>query len=242
MTTIYLCDDNEILLNRYRNQIAELAAKHSLEYCITTFSSGEQLLFDLNDNINKADIIYLDILMGQLNGLDVARQLRENGYSGEIIFLTSSEEFVFDSFDANPLYYILKDSSNEQSKLEESFLRAMNLTSKKATEVFVCTNRTETKQIPLHLISYFEIQSRVITLHYDNGKCFEFYSSMESLLDELDARIFVRCHRSFVINLKYIDTIEAKDVILTDGEKIPMGITFMKDLKLAFSKSLCEIF
>lgn len=242
MTNIYLCDDNEVLLNRYKQQITDLTVKHSIEHCITTFTSGEQLLFHLSENPNTADIIYLDILMDKMNGLEVAKKLRETGYNGEIIFLTSSEEYVFDSFDVNPLYYILKDSGNEQSKFEESFLRGISLTSKKATEFFICANRAEKKQIPLHLISYFEIRSRVVTVHYDGPKVFEFYCSMESLLSQLSRNSFIRCHRSYVISLKYIDTIEAKDVILAPGIKIPIGATYMKDLKLAFSKSLCEIF
>lgn len=242
MTSIYLCDDNEVLLSRYKQQITELALKHSVEYCITTFTSGEQLLFHLCENPNDADIIYLDIIMGKMNGLDVAKKLRETGFFGEIIFLTSSEEYVFDSFDANPLYYILKESPHEKSKLEESFLRGVSLTSKKATEFFICANRMEKKQIPLHLISYFEIHSRVVTVHYDGQKVFEFYSSMDSLLSQLNQHSFIRCHRSYVIGLKYIDTLDAKDVLLTTGKKIPIGTTYMKDLKLAFSKSLCEIF
>lgn len=242
MTNIYLCDDNEVLLNRYKQQITDLTVKHSIEHCITTFTSGEQLLFHLSENPNTADIIYLDILMDKMNGLEAAKKLRETGYNGEIIFLTSSEEYVFDSFDVNPLYYILKDSGNEQSKFEESFLRGISLTSKKATEFFICANRAEKKQIPLHLISYFEIRSRVVTVHYDGPKVFEFYCSMESLLSQLSRNSFIRCHRSYVISLKYIDTIEAKDVILASGIKIPIGATYMKDLKLAFSKSLCEIF
>lgn len=242
MTNIYLCDDNEVLLNRYKQQIIDLAVKHSVEYCITTFTSGEQLLFHLSENPNDADIIYLDIVMGRMDGLETAKKLRENGFCGEIVFLTSSEEHVFDSFDANPLYYILKDTSREQSKFEESFLRGISLTAKKTAEVFICANRNQTKQIPLHLISYFEIQSRIVTVNYDGGKTFEFYSSMENLLSRLNVRRFIRCHRSYVISLKYIDTIEAKDLILTTGTIIPIGSTYIKDLKLAFSKSLSEIF
>lgn len=242
MTNIYLCDDNEILLNRYKQQLIDLAIKHSVEHCITTFSSGEQLLFHLSENPNDADLIYLDIVMGKTDGLTVAKKLREQGFTGEIIFLTSSEEFVFDSFDANPLYYIIKDSSREQCKFEESFLRGISLTSKKATEFFICANRNEKKQIPLHLISYFEIQSRIVTVNYEDHKTFEFYSTMENLLSLLNPQNFIRCHRSYVISLKHIDTIEAKDVILTTGKVIPIGATYIKDLKLAFSKSLCKIF
>lgn len=242
MINIFLCDDNEILLNRYKKQISDLAVKNALEHRITTFSSGEQLLFHMSENPNTADIIYLDIIMGGINGLDAAKRLRGAGYHGELIFLTSSEEFVFDSFDANPLYYIVKDSSNEQSKFEESFSRAIDLISKKTTEFFICENRSVKKQIPLHAISYFEIHSRIVTVHFDTDKTFEFYSSMDNLLSQLNRQHFIRCHRSFVINLKFIDTLETKDVLLITDEKIPIGSTYGKELKLAFSKSLCELF
>lgn len=242
MIHIYLCDDNDILLQRYKNQITQLAHTHGIEHMVSTYSSGEQLLFHLKDNPNKADIIYLDVVMGELNGIETAKQLRALDCQSEIIFLTSSEEYVFSSFDVNPLYYVLKDSSNEQQKFEEVFLHAAELTITKRNDVFICENDSVKKQIPLHQISYFNRNDGLATVHFSTNKSFEFYISMETLLEQLSSKHFILCHNDYLVNIKFIDEIDVHDVLLISGDRIPVGRAYAKELKLAFSKSLCEMF
>ncbi len=121
MTNIILCDDNSSLLEKYKNILHDLSQKHDFDIMITTFFSGEHLLFHLADDPNQADIIFMDILMQDLNGIDTAKRLRMLGCHSEIIFLSSSAEFVFESFDVAPLQYIIKDSESELKKLEQVF-------------------------------------------------------------------------------------------------------------------------
>ncbi|MFA6847922.1 MAG: response regulator [Lachnospiraceae bacterium] len=111
MLNVFLCDDNEVLLTRYKKILTAIAKKHDHDVRFSLFTSGESLIFNLADSPNDADIIFLDILMGKVNGIDTARQLRAAGCTAEIIFLTSSDEFVFESFDTSPLHYILKGST-----------------------------------------------------------------------------------------------------------------------------------
>lgn len=241
MVNIYLCDDNKILLERYKKKLASLAEKYQYQVSISAFQSGEQLLFHLSDNPNEADIIYLDILMGNINGIDTAKKLREIGCLSEIIFLTSSEEFVFESFDASPLYYIVKGSATEANKMEQVFVKAMNLVMEKESEVFLCESGSLKKKIPLCKISFFEIKGRVVTVHFHEGN-FDFYAGIDAIESKVNDKKFVRCHRSFVVNLRYIDAIHKNDLLLTTGEVIPLGATYAKGVKLAFSSSLSGVF
>lgn len=241
MIQIYLCDDNEILLKRYQKKLKHLAEKHEFSVSFSCFLSGEQLLFHLEENPNAMDIIFLDILMGKLNGIEVAKKLRAMGCDAEIIFLTSSEEFVFDSFDTSPLHYILKDIETEDSKLEEVFTKALLLALKKESEVFLCESAGQKKKIPLHRISFFEIRGRVVTVHFDNNT-FDFYSEIDTIETTLKSKRFVRCHRSFVVNLRCIDSINKNEIVLTTGEVIPLGPTYARELKLSFSSSLSNLF
>ena len=236
MISVYLCDDNPVLLEKYQKILLKTAEKHNIRIKTKLFHHGEQLLFDLSEAPNEADIIYLDILMEPLNGIEAAKKLRNLGCRAEIIFLTSSEQYVFDSFEVSPMYYLLKEDTTV-SKFEEIFLRAIGLLNKKQKEVFVCESGSVVKQIPLDSISYFEIKNRVVTVHFEGGE-FDFYSSMERLENELKDRSFTRTHRSFMINLKYVDRIEKDEITLVTGERIPLGTTYAKAIKLAFSKHL----
>lgn len=164
--TVYLCDDNQKILDQYASLIENIAKKNNIEVSISSFNTGEQLLFSLLDSPNKADIIYLDILMGQINGIDTAKKLRENGCLSEIIFLTSSEDYVYGAFDISPVHYLLKTVTSTD-KFEQVFLKAAFLIQKKKSEVFICDFGNVKKVILIKDISYFEIWKRVVTVHYN---------------------------------------------------------------------------
>ena len=237
MINIILCDDNAALLEHYTKLLNELGQKHNLNISIKPFKSGESLLFNLSENVNQADIIYLDIVMHNTNGIEVAKQLRDSNCHSEIIFLTSSEEYVFESFDSSPLHYIIKGSHSERENFERIFLRAIELAQNKEKAVICFENKQETKNIKLHEITYFEIRGRKITV-YNNNESFEFYETMDGLQNKLPSEIFVRCHRSYIVNIKYIGTFTSKLLSLATGEEIPIGFTYAKDVKTALSNHL----
>lgn len=135
MIHIYLCDDSQSSLNAYTGLISDIATKHHIEISLHTCPSGEALLFHLSECTYKADIIYLDILMEAVNGIETARELRRMGCHAEIIFLTTSEDFVFEAFDIAPVHYLRKGST-PKDKFEQVFLRALSLVEKKETEMF----------------------------------------------------------------------------------------------------------
>ena len=234
MLTIILCDDNQETLNQCAQLIDKIAKKNNLEVTISFFSSGEQLLFYLSDSPNQADIIYLDILMGRLNGMDTAKKLRELGCKSEIVFLTTSEDYVYDAFDISPVQYLLK-SATTTDKFEQVFLRVAALVQKKETDMFICESGNVQKIIPVKDISFFEIWKRVVTVHYNKNEVSEFYSSMEQLESKLLDKGFVRAHRSYIVNLPYISQFQKNSLILKTGESIPIGVTYMKQIRHAFS-------
>ena len=137
MVTIFLCDDDEAILGSYSNKLKNLAEKNGIEINLNFFKSGESLLFYLFESTEKADIIYMDIIMGDLNGIETAKKIREIGCRAEIIFLTETEDYVYDAYDISPVHYLLKTKTSEE-KFEEVFIRAIKRTEKKAKEMFVC--------------------------------------------------------------------------------------------------------
>ncbi|ABX41974.1 LytR/AlgR family response regulator transcription factor [Lachnoclostridium phytofermentans] len=233
MLTILLCDDNKETLSQYAGLTQKIARKNKVEVVISAFSSGEQLLFHLSDNPDKADIIYLDILMSKLNGLDTARKLRELECKAEIVFLTTSEDYVFDAFDVSPVQYLIKATMSAE-KFEQVFLRALALVQKKATDMFLCESANTQTVIPIKDISFFEIWKRVVTVHYNRTETINFYSKMEELEKQLLNKGFVRIHRSYIVNLTYISKFQQNSLYLKTGENVPIGVTYMKQVRRAF--------
>lgn len=238
MLEIFLCDDTESILEKYKNILLNISNGENIKLNITTYSSAEQLLFDIDGKGCYADIIFLDILMGKMNGVELAKVLRSQGCKSEIIFLTTSIEYVFDSFDALPFNYIIKDKVTPD-RFKEIFLKAVSAVDSKKTDMFVCESSSVVKKIPLDEILYFEVRNRITTVFYGESS-FNFYSSMDKIEESLANKFFVRTHRSYMVNLRNIDKIEKNNVILSNKSSIPLSLSNAKSVKTAFSKFLTE--
>lgn len=239
MISIYICDDDKKIIKNYSKLLKRISDKNNMEINIQAFSSGENLLFEIEESVNDVDIIYLDIEMEGINGIETARKLREIGYKSEIIFLTSCKEYVFQAFDSSPLNYIVKEES-DLKKFEEVFLKAVKLVCEKNKSSLVYKNRSQVIKIQVDDISYFEVVSRVVYVHYGKGQQFRFYSSINTVVNSVASYKFKRVHRSFVVNMKYVAGIKDKSLVLRTGEEIPIGKTYFKDFQEYFSQFLME--
>ena len=108
MITIALCDDETKYLDFYESKLTEISLKHQLMIDVIRFKNGESLLFYLEDHPHKFDIIYLDVITGGMTGIDTALEIRKFNQQSKIIFLTSSESYVYQSFDAKATNYLIK--------------------------------------------------------------------------------------------------------------------------------------
>ncbi len=235
MISIYVCDDNKQTMNNYCNLIENLAQKHQIAFTLSSFESGEALLFHLSDYPNQADIIYLDILMGAINGIETAKQLRKLGCESQIIFLSTSDDYVFEAFDTAPVQYLIKTTTSKE-RFEEILLRAIAMVESKRMEIFVCELGGSRKVIPMKDISYFEIWKRLVRVHQKDGESHEYYGTMEQLEQQMKEKNFLRVHRSFMVNLLYIKKFQRSNIILKTGELIPIGVTYTKLVEQAFSE------
>ncbi len=239
MLKIALCDDNCEAVKRYAELLSQIAEKWKMEIEISCFYSGESLLFHYTEAPKQVDIIYLDILMDQTDGMETARKLRECSCEAQIVFLTSYEDYVYEAFDVNAVQYLLKEETSIE-KFEKVFLKAAELASEKEDELFIFEFDGKTHAIPIQHISYFEIWKRLVTVHYQGEKTGKFYGTMEQLENQLFEKNFVRVHRSYLVNLPYISVFQNQAIRLKTEEVIPVGVTFVRLLKKRFSDYISD--
>ena len=109
---IAICDDNELQIEIFKTRMDGFLRRNGDSGCtITAYTTGKPLIDDVNDGV-WYDIIVLDIMLKDENGIDVARHLRKNGYVGNITFWTAHKEYVFDALDILPVHYIIKGSED----------------------------------------------------------------------------------------------------------------------------------
>lgn len=236
MIRVIICDDEEMFIDKYKEELQQIAQQNEVYAEIEGFTSCEKLLFEISDNPDKVDLIYMDIDFGnRMDGMNASQQLRRIGYTNELVFLTKNTEQVFNSFEVEPMYYMVKSNTNLE-KMESVFMRAVKKQDKRKQEYIALSCAGDNRNIPLGSIYYFEIVRRIIEVHYDD-QVFEFYSTIGKLENMLMNKDFLRVHRAFLVSMKHIAGIKGSEITMDNGDTIPVGRTYMKSLKEALGIS-----
>lgn len=222
MIHICICDDSDTMRDELHRLIQDICKKNEIGVQIFSYSSGEEMLFHLEEKSQMIDIFFLDILMKKLNGIETAVNLRKTNPTAQIIFLTVSKEHVFDALDVMPLHYLVKQDVRTE-KIEKVLLKAISLSQKEQKEKFTYKFGKTMGSILLSDIIYFEVKNRIIEIHAKNNETIEFYGNISDLEQQLPAGSFERIHRSYIVNFENVDYLSGREMVCIDGTAIPIG-------------------
>ena len=216
MLRIAICDDEKYMSDKIKMMVSDYFCGKNMDIAISQFSSGEELLKD-NGTI---DILFLDIQMKEMDGMETARKLRNRKFKGVLIFITVLKEMVFRSFEVQAFDYLVKPI--EASYFERTMERLLD-TMKNASESSLLVQKGyESRIVLLEEIVFCEIIDRKVYLHLTSSEIIDFYDRIENLETKLDSS-FYRCHRSFLINLKYLKSYKNGTAYMEGGAKIPVS-------------------
>ncbi len=227
---ILIAEDNEQDRAKCREAIEEYFSDKDISVDIFEYESGEELIFKAEDLDSLVDLIIFDIGMAGRNGVECARRLRELKYNGDIVFFTKSRDYAVEAFDVEAIHYLVKKDPDTKEKLFKSLDRVCEKYKKKHSEVVVFSCAGERRYIRIQDIWYFEVQKRIVTVHYLD-KTFDFYTTMLKLTEMMEGRGFIRTHKSYLVNSKKIDSITRSEVMLTNGETLTVGRKYYNLLK-----------
>ena len=222
MIHIAICDDSK----QERQILAALFKRyqelHATPLQIHIFQNGFSLL-DAIDQGKRFDITILDILMPGENGIEIARNIRASGTDTEIIFLTSSPEYAVDSYEVNAQNYLLKPVTEEKFFASIDSILA-ELDEKDTASFIIYTTEKQYSRIRVSSLVYGEVTHRTITLHLADQTMISAIMTFTEFQDILKAYPdFIYPHRSYAVNMNYIQYVTKSDIILTDGQKIPLS-------------------
>jgi DNA-binding LytR/AlgR family response regulator len=171
----------------------------------------------------RFDITILDILMPGENGIEIARNIRASGTDTEIIFLTSSPEYAVDSYEVKAQNYLLKPVTEEKFFASIDSILA-ELDEKDTASFIIYTTEKQYSRIRVSSLVYGEVTHRTITLHLADQTIISAVMTFTEFQDILKAYPdFIYPHRSYAVNMNYIQYVTKSDIILTDGQKIPLS-------------------
>ncbi len=214
MIKIFLCDDEKVVYDSVKEIILKNGKGEISDYEITFFKSGEELLKYESD----CDILLLDIEMPLMDGIETARRLRERKSSCVIIMLTSNVSRFKEAFRIGALRYVTKPIDEEE--LFEALHEAENHLI--GRRIFQIEEKGIAYSIPESDIVYL-MSDRNATYIYAKHREFRSQVSLQDWKEQLDERVFYLCHRSYLVNMGYVNDFSEKEVSLETGEKIPVS-------------------
>ncbi len=219
MINIAVCDDEKCLSEKIEKMAEDFFRKKNTDISVVQYSSGEELL----KSNERIDILFLDIGMQGIDGIETARRLRVHDYKGFLVFITVLKEMVFQSFEVQPFDYLVKPVQEEhfEKTMERLFLSMQDRLSPEKVNLLV-QKGYESNIISFQDIICCEIIDRKVYLYLKSGEVIDYYDRIENLEKKLDRRFF-RCHRSYLINLNHLKSYRNNTAYMADGKEIPVS-------------------
>ena len=230
---IGICDDVKEEQEKVRACIKEHMNLTSDDEIAVYFP--EEIRIDMENNVFDCDIIVMDIdFKGyDYNGINLGKMINENAPNCQIIYLTYILNFAPDVYETNHCYFVLKN--NMQIMLSQALQKAYKIYEEETKKEFLkITSDGHTSFIPVKDIIYIERLDRKIYI-YTNERAYTCYTTLASLKNDLTAD-FVRCHKSFIIHLKFVTYMGSTDAELNNNIKVPLGKVYAAKVKEEYTK------
>ncbi len=225
---IAICDNCKKDIEYIADLVNKWADTRKIVTFVKEFSSAESFLFNYQEE-KDYDIALLDIEMNGMDGVELAKQIRKENKDIQIIFITGFPDFISEGYEVSALHYLMKPVL--QDKLSEVLDRAASNISKKEKNVIFTVNG-EVKRVSLADIISVEAfaHSSIVTAINEKFEVKSSISEIEELLDES----FIRCHRSYIVGLRYIKSIFKTEITVDNGDKIPLSRSNYNTVNQAF--------
>lgn len=235
MLRIGICDDLYDARMTLRAALERALDRRRTEGQFREFSSGEGLLRWLESHAGELDLVFLDMEMGELDGMETARRLRAMDEGLQLVFVTGYADYVFDGYAVGALGYLMKPPKAEQ--LSDVLDRCLAALCREGDKAFVCRSGDTTFRIPKRNILYFYSDRRQVTC-VTAGRDYTFYGK----LDEVERDVgggFVRIHQRYLVRAGAVDRVEGSEVHV-DGAVLPISRACQQTAMVALTRAMLE--
>lgn len=226
---IAICDDEEVQQKLLQKYLKEWADTNNIPLETSLFPSGEAFLFAWEDYKNY-DLLILDIEMGKLNGMELADKIRRQDEDIPILFVTGYDQYMSQGYEVAALHYLLKPLDKGKlftvmNKLKEK---------EKAEEKLLFQTDNGVISLPVSKIWYIEANAHQCIL-YTADEEHILHSSIGEMIKYLENQpSFIRCHRSYLVNIQHVAAIIKPELILDDKRRLPVSRSAEKSVNQAF--------
>lgn len=236
MLRIGICDDVYDARLVLRSALERALENRRSAGAFFEFSSGEGLLKWLEHHAGELDLVFLDMEMGELDGLETARRLRSADPGLQLVFVTGYADRVFDGYSVGALGYLLKPPKGEQ--LEEILERAQAALYRDLDRAYICRSGDTYYRIPISNIRYFVSDRRQVKC-VTPGREYTFYGKLDAVAEEVGGG-FVRLHQRYLVRAAAVERVEGSEAVLADGTRLPISRSCLSVALLALTRAELE--
>lgn len=234
MINIGICDDEASMRRLLRAPLEQKLQLLGEDYRIFEYDCGETLV--TRPETEWLDILFLDIEMKQLSGMETARNLRRKDSHTLLIFVTAYPDFVFQGYEVHAFHYILKPYENQ--KIMKVLEQALKELGQNREHYFTLEQKSGTTKIPAKKILAFSSDRRKIIISLEDGNKLEFYGKLDAVEADLPD-YFIRCHNRHLVNLNYVTALE-KDGCILKSQSVPISRAYRQSVEIAFARLLLQ--
>ena len=216
MRKIAICDDSKLDRQLLKVVIQTYFEYNEEEFKIFEYELGDNLLDDI-----EVELLFLDIIM---NGMKIARKLRDIQFKAPIIFLTAHADYAVESYEVYAAGYLLKpyDTNKLTLLLDEVLQRSVQ----KRIAVKV---KKQHRYLEINDIMYAESDKHVLNIHLKDSRVIQTTEKLSELKKTINSKRFIRCHQSYLVNMDYIKDAKT-DFILSNDIRIPIRVRGRKEI------------
>lgn len=226
---VAICEDEKMQQELVKQQVEQWALIRGEKVQIAFFDNSEQFLFYWSER-KDIDLILLDIEMGEMDGISLAKQIRKVNEEIQIIFITGIKDYIAEGYEVNAMHYLIKPIEKERLF---SCLDKVKAREKSTSKKIILETTDGLVSVMINDIWCIEASKHHCMVKV-GGNLYEVKQSFGQL-EQMDVlKEFLKCHRSYLVNIKYIAKVEKKQLILDDGQILPVSRSVSKQIVEAF--------
>lgn len=231
---IGICDDETYFIDEMEKLVSVYANESENIVDIRTFANVEGLAEDILEKGTEYHVLFLDVEMDGMSGMDAAKKLRAEGYKGIICFVTSKEHYAYDAFGVDAIGYIKKPAKYldvKQTMKKAVIILDMQTDEEEAKKRYIeITTQNAKVMLDLHQVIYVEKRRNQCVIHMEDSEivCYE---TLKSLFERLDKTKFTFTHQGFIVNFDKIKEVKKDTVCFGAGREIPVSRRYQSELR-----------
>ena len=238
MMRIAICDDQKSERETLKHFLKQYFSKTDYACQIDEYAGGEALVADYEEDGGNWELVFLDIFMKGMDGMQAARAIRKMDAQVPLVFLTSTPDYALEGYDVRAIGYLMKPLAVERaSALLRNFLQQEY---SGPQQTLLVREGARGARISYREILYVESRNTTLRVHTLNGQEHRIYRKLDEVEQELAGRTFLRCHQSFLVNLAHVRAAERDHFVMSTGEPIPLRQRDAKKLRDAYFSYLFQ--